>query len=212
MNKKIEEKDLKISSKNPLKMEKGRGIRSMVAHGIHVPRRKSAQDDRLKLPEGEEAFFDATQLDQQQQQQPQQQRQSATHRAFTDPKRKSNRDSPKEHEAGGEGYGEPHHDAGSPGSGSHGSHGSQQGAKAKLTNMSRNFFSKDKDKEKEKDKDKEKEKDKVKDKPKDKIKDKYKDKDVRKESAGFKSAQGGNKHQYLTFMLASTSELSHSLC
>ncbi|KAF9140514.1 hypothetical protein BGX30_006403 [Mortierella sp. GBA39] len=188
MNKRIEEKDLKTSSKNPLKLEKGRGIRSMVAHGIHVPRRKSAQDE--KLPEEEEAFFDATQLDQQQQQQPQQQRQSATHRAFTDPKRRSNRDSPKEHGASGEGYGEPLRDAGSPGSGSHGSHGSHQGAKAKLTNMSRSFFSKDKDKEKEKDKDKEKEKEKVKDKPKDRIKDKYKDKDVKKESAAFKSAQG----------------------
>ncbi|KAF9368362.1 hypothetical protein CPC16_005427, partial [Podila verticillata] len=54
MNKKIEEKDLKSSTNknhNPLKLDKARGIRSMVAQGIHVPRRKSAQDERFRLPD-----------------------------------------------------------------------------------------------------------------------------------------------------------------
>ncbi|KAF9107082.1 hypothetical protein BGX29_007444 [Mortierella sp. GBA35] len=180
MNKKIEEKDLK-TSKNPLKMDKGRGIRSMVAHGIYVPRRKSAQDERLKLPEGEESFLDSSAQGDQQQHQQQQQR-PTSNRSFTDPKRKSNRESHKDQEAGHDTtVADTHHDTGSPGSGSHGSH---QGAKAKLTNMSRSFFSKDKEKEKEK------EKEKLKEKPKDKIKDKYRDKDVRKESTAFKPTQG----------------------
>ncbi|KAF9920559.1 hypothetical protein FBU30_009602 [Linnemannia zychae] len=184
MNKKIEEKDLK-TSKNPLKMDK-RGIRSMVTHGIHVPRRKSAQDERLRLPEGEETFVEPTYGDQYQQQHQHQQqaRPAVSHRSFSDSKRKNNRESPKDQELGHDGAVDIHQDVSSLGSVSIGSHGSY-GAKAKLTNMSRNFFSKDKDKEKEK----EKEKEKVKDKSKDKIKDKSKDKDVRKESTVFRPPQ-----------------------
>ncbi|KAF9979936.1 Rho GTPase-activating protein 21 [Mortierella antarctica] len=187
MNKKIEEKDSK-THKGPLKMDKARGIRSMVAHGIHVPRRKSAQDERLKLPADDECSnshagnIDTTQHGESVQ------RPSTSRPTFTVPTRKSSRDQSKDlsstfkrDQDGSIGaLTERSEDmGGSPGSGSH------HGAKTKLSNMSRNFFSKDKDKDKEKEKDREKEKEKGKDREKDKgkykIMDKYKHKDLKKQ-------------------------------
>ncbi|KAG0050826.1 hypothetical protein BGZ83_004411 [Gryganskiella cystojenkinii] len=225
MNKKIEEKDLKVS-KNPLKPEKGRGIRSMVAQGIHVPRRKSAQDEKLKLPidsevsvptsggsSGAPSSVSQTTLGDSPKQQ-----QSGSGPIITYPKRKSSRDQSKE---GGSGLSStafpsfrkdhPHSqshpdfnseqsldpsDASSPGSSSH------HGAKAKLTNMSRNFFSKDKEKDKDKDRDEKKVKDKDaggkekdKEKKKDKVKDRYrlKERDSKKDfNNASKSLQGSS--------------------
>ncbi|KAF9277300.1 hypothetical protein BGZ68_009398 [Mortierella alpina] len=187
MNKKIEEKDSK-THKGPLKMDKARGIRSMVAHGIHVPRRKSAQDERLKLPADEEATNSHTGSFDNMQHSESSQRPSTSRPTFAVPTRKSSRDQSKDlsstfkrDQDGSIGAStETSEDVGgSPGSGSH------HGAKAKLSNMSRNFFSKDKDKEKEKDREKEKEKDKDKDREKDKskykIKDKHKHKDLKKQ-------------------------------
>ncbi|KAF9963888.1 hypothetical protein BGZ70_007124 [Mortierella alpina] len=185
MNKKIEEKDSK-THKGPVKMDKARGIRSMVAHGIHVPRRKSAQDERLKLPaEDEISSSHAGSVDNTQHGEPSQ-RPSNSRPTFTAPTRKSSREQSKDltstfkrdHDGSTGSLTERSEDVGgSPGSGSH------HGAKAKLSNMSRNFFSKDKDKEKEKDREKEKDKDKdrEKDKSKYKIKDKYKHKDLKKQ-------------------------------
>lgn len=206
MNKKIEGKDLKVS-KNPLKTEKARGIRSMVAQGIHVPRRKSAQDEKLRLPEVDNSSTAPTnqiagesptqQQQPQQPQQPQQQQQQLHHHPqlsgsgpISYPSRKSSKDQNKEGSTTFPSFRKDHShtqshpefstetspdpsDTSSPGSGS-GYHG---GAKAKLTNMSRNFFSKDREKEKEKDKEKDKVKDKdIREKDKEKKKDKFKDK------------------------------------
>ncbi|GJJ73068.1 hypothetical protein EMPS_05426 [Entomortierella parvispora] len=237
MNKKIEGKDLKVS-KNPLKIEKGRGIRSMVAQGIHVPRRKSAQDEKLRLPEVDNHSVAATNqsagdsprqhqqqsaspslsspqsLQQQQSQQPQllHHPQLSASGPISYPSRKSSRDQNKEGTTTFPSFRKDHShsqshpeftsetspdpsDTSSPGSGS-GYHGI---AKAKLTNMSRNFFSKDKEKEKEKDKEKDKikdkdHKDKDKEKKKDKLKDKYrsKEKEVKRDVDSTKSTLSGS--------------------
>ncbi|KAG0366976.1 Rho GTPase-activating protein 21 [Gamsiella multidivaricata] len=234
MNKKIEGKDLKTINKSPLKMDKARGIRSMVAQGIHVPRRKSAQDERLRLPAEEEPYHSHHTQNNEPQRSDPHLRHSTTastagapattatatnnhgSRQFSNPKRKSSRDqnnqgssSPfkKDQDTHASDYGsaEAGQDVGSPGSSS-----SHQGAKAKLTNMSRNFFSKDRDKEKERERDrdkdrdrerererekereKEKDRERQKDRSKDKAKDKYKEKGLRKEAVDPKAAQGGS--------------------
>ncbi|KAG0327640.1 hypothetical protein BGZ99_007221 [Dissophora globulifera] len=183
MNKKIEEKDLK-TQKNPIKNDKARGIRGMVAQGIHVPRRKSGQDDRLKLsPEDDNRRPPQPQpTDGAPPSQDQLSRQSTASSAtstasttatgnrpfLTHAKRTTSRDHGKdfskkdqepsataEHHASPDPSGQ---DVGSPSNIS-----SNQGAKAKLSNMSRSFFSKDKDREKDKEqKSKERSKDKVK--------------------------------------------------
>ncbi|KAF9190183.1 Rho GTPase-activating protein 21 [Haplosporangium sp. Z 767] len=187
MNKKIEEKDLK-TYKGPLKMEKTRGIRNMVAQGIHVPRRKSGQDERLRLSADEDVPSATQQTDGSQR--------TSTSRPFTNLKNKSSSDQFKDSTAfrkDGDGQMERQteiaQDIGSPGSGVH------HGKKTRLTNMSRNFFSKDKDKDKEREKERDKEKDKEKEKSKDRIKEKYKDKGKDKDSkhySGSKSVQGGS--------------------
>ncbi|KAF9574445.1 hypothetical protein EC968_006429 [Mortierella alpina] len=196
MNKKIEEKDSK-THKGPLKTDKARGIRSMVAHGIHVPRRKSAQDERLKLPAEDDSSHSHTGNVDTTHHSESFQRPSTSRPTFTVSTRKSSRDqsrdlssSFKRDQDGSIGtLTERHEDvSGSPGSGSH------HGAKAKLSNMSRNFFSKDKDKDKEKDREKEKEKEKDKEKEKEKgkykIKDKYKHKDLKKQGLVKSSSDG----------------------
>ncbi|KAG0263657.1 Rho GTPase-activating protein 21 [Mortierella polycephala] len=179
MNKKIEEKDFK-TYKGPLKMEKTRGIRNMVAHGIHVPRRKSGQDERLRLSADEDMPSATQQTDGSQR--------TSTSRSSTNTRCKGSSDQFKDSAPfRKDGNGHMEHqteiaqDVGSPGSGVH------PGKKTRLTNMSRSFFSKDKDKEREKEKDKEKSKDRIKE----KYKDKSKDKDSKYHN-GSKSAQGGS--------------------
>lgn len=179
----------------------------MVAQGIHVPRRKSAQDEKLRLPEVDSGSIahtnqiagdSPTQYHHQQQQQQQKSQQQPLHHhpqlsgsgPISYPSRKSSRDQNKEGSITFPSFRKDHShsqshpefttessqdpsDASSPGNGS-GYHG---GAKAKLTNMSRNFFSKDKEKEREKDKERDKIKDKdIKEKDKEKKKDRLKDK------------------------------------
>ncbi|KAF8985957.1 hypothetical protein BGZ46_000043 [Entomortierella lignicola] len=181
MNKKIEEKDYKSAQKNPLKTDKARGIRNMVTQGIHGPRRKSAQDEKLRLPNEED--YDALHNDSHTKQSPSGVSATPTNPPFAVPRRKSSRDQSKDLSSpipSRKDHDNNHHpteDVVSPGNGS-----SNQGAKAKLSNMSRNFFSKDKE---SKDKEKEKEKEKLKEKSKDKIKEK--NKDLKKEQG-----QGGS--------------------
>ncbi|KAF9354553.1 Rho GTPase-activating protein 21 [Mortierella sp. AD094] len=190
MNKKIEEKDNKSAQKNPLKMDKARGIRNMVTQGIHGPRRKSGQDEKLRLPTEEDTDTPHNENLTKQPSSGPTASTTATNRPFSTPRRKSSRDqgknlsspssSRKEHDAN-----HPHpeagHDVGSPGSNT-----SNHGAKAKLSNMSRSFFSKDKD---SKEKEKEKEKEKLKEKSKEKSKEKLKD--LKKEQGQGRMAQGG---------------------
>ncbi|KAG0343099.1 Rho GTPase-activating protein 21 [Podila horticola] len=193
MNKKIEEKDLKSTGKshNPLKLDKARGIRSMVAQGIHVPRRKSTQDERLRLPDEDTMVDDSHDAPLQ--------GTKPSGRPILHSKRTSSRDHSKDHKKDSESVSSivfiPSDMSGSPGSsgatGGTSLHlgGAAHNTKAKLSNMSRNFFSKDKDKdkEKEKEKDRDKDADKNKDRSKDKSKDKNKDKDTKK--APVKSTQ-----------------------
>lgn len=201
MNKKIEEKDLKSTNKsqNPLKLDKARGIRSMVAQGIHVPRRKSAQDERLRLPD-EDTLVDDSHDAPLQSHKP-------SGRPIATSKRTSSRDHSKDLKKDSEqdsissmvsslndASGSPSSGGMTGGSSLHLS-GAAHNTKVKLSNMSRNFFSKDKDKDKDKDKEKDrdkdadKNKDRSKDKSKDK-KDKEKDRDKDTKKALMKSTQG----------------------
>ncbi|KAF9998214.1 Rho GTPase-activating protein 21 [Entomortierella chlamydospora] len=188
MNKKIEGKN----HKSALKTDKTRGIRSMVAQGIHGPRRKSAQDEKLRLPTEEDidtSYNDILAKPSG--------AAASTNRAFSTPRRKSSRDqskdltspsSRKEYDANYP-YPEAGHDISSPGN-----YTSNYGAKAKLSNMSRNFFSKDKDskdKEREKEKEKEKEKERLKEKSKEKSREKFKD--LKKEQVQGRIVQGGSQ-------------------
>ncbi|KAG0093592.1 Rho GTPase-activating protein 21 [Podila epicladia] len=199
MNKKIEEKDLKSTNKNhnPLKLDKARGIRSMVAQGIHVPRRKSTQDERLRLPEEDTLVDDSHETPLQ--------GTKPSGRPILNSKRTSSRDHSKDLKKDSEQDSSSmvfnSNDAnGSPSSSVTGGSGLQlsgaaHNTKVKLSNMSRNFFSKDKDKEKEKEKDRDKDadknKDRSKDKSKDKQKDKEKDKDTKKAQANTTQVFGG---------------------
>ncbi|KAF9433946.1 Rho GTPase-activating protein 21 [Entomortierella beljakovae] len=175
MNKKIEAKDYKAAQKGPLKLDKSRGIRNIMAHGIHGPRRKSGQDERLRLPTEDDV--DASQNDGNRPVSGTTTSPAAPSRPYTIPNRKSSRDQTKESSSpslsrkdtdGERSTSNISQDLGSPGNST-----SNQSAKAKLSNMSRNFFSKDKD-GKEKEKDKEKYKDKSKDKLYEKQKQKHK--------------------------------------
>ncbi|KAF9215977.1 Rho GTPase-activating protein 21 [Podila verticillata] len=200
MNKKIEEKDLKSSTNknhNPLKLDKARGIRSMVAQGIHVPRRKSAQDERFRLPD-EDTLVDDSHDALLQSHKP-------SGRPIPTSTRTSSRDYSKDLKKDSEQdsissmVSSPNDASGSPSSGGVGGSslhlsGAAHNTKVKFSNMSRNFFSKDKDKDKDKekekdrDKDADKNKDRSKDKSKDK-KDKEKDKDKDTKKALMKSTQ-----------------------
>ncbi|KAI8350553.1 hypothetical protein B0O80DRAFT_458071 [Mortierella sp. GBAus27b] len=191
MNKKIEDNDSK-TNKPPLKADKARGIRNMVAHGIHVPRRRSTQDDKIKLTtEGDHGSRDESPHGHDHA--AEQPTAASTNRPFGNLKQRSNRElnkestSKKDQESGA-------HDHSSGelvDSGSGGTSGSlHHGAKAKLSNMSRNFFSKDKDKDKANDKEKAKER--VKERIWDKKNYKHKEKVPKKEQATLKtSSQDG---------------------
>ncbi|KAF9916122.1 hypothetical protein BX616_004559, partial [Lobosporangium transversale] len=209
MNKKIEENDLRSNSRNPLIADKARGIRNMMTQGIHVPRRKSAQDERLKLPVEEENHHESSNTG------PHPRYPlaiSTTGTANMTGSTSSNRSlsnligsshdqskdsSPvistpnkKDHEAIHVDS-HPHHsetgyEVGSPASYS----SSHHGTKGKFSNMSRNFFSKDKEKEsKEKEREDKKEKERHKEKSKEKSRDKSRDKESRKEQANTKPVQ-----------------------
>ncbi|KAG0036060.1 Rho GTPase-activating protein 21 [Podila clonocystis] len=178
MNKKIEEKDLKSTNKNhnPLKLDKARGIRSMVAQGIHVPRRKSAQDERLRLPDEDTLVDDSHDAPLQ--------GTKPSGRPISTSKRTGSRDHSKDHRKDSE-----QDSVSSMVSGPNDASGSSlqlsgaaHNTKVKLSNMSRSFFSKDKDKDKDKEKDREKDADQNKDRSKDKSKDKYKDKEKDKDT------------------------------
>ncbi|KAF9579982.1 hypothetical protein BGW38_003543, partial [Lunasporangiospora selenospora] len=247
MNKKIEEKEMKTMMKNPLKTDKARGIRNMVAHGIHVPRRKSGQDERLRLPD---ETTDPT-LNSKRDQPPHYHRvetMPAQHstpgpspspsstsgammaRPVPIPQRHSSREQAKdlsspastqtsssrkdqdlESQSGSL--------IGNDSSGNYSSTSALQGAafqtKSKLTNMSRSFFSKDKDREKDKDKEKEKSKEKSKDKSKDKqLKNKFKtESPTSTTSAGASSPLGSQVFGgYLTIEEGRTVPMVVELC
>ncbi|KAF9336476.1 Rho GTPase-activating protein 21, partial [Podila minutissima] len=198
MNKKIEEKNVKSTNRNhnPLKLDKTRGIRSMVAQGIHVPRRKSTQDERLRLPD-EETLVDDSHDAPLQDTKP-------SGRPILNSKRTSSRDHSKDYRRDSEQDSSSmvfnSNDAsGSPSSGVTGGSslqlsGAAHNTKVKLSNMSRSFFSKDKDKDKEKDRnrDADKNKDRSKDKSKDKHRDKEKDKDTKKAQVKSTQVFGGS--------------------
>ncbi|KAF9422288.1 hypothetical protein BGZ94_008614 [Podila epigama] len=224
MNKKIEEKDQKNTSKshNPLKMDKARGIRNMVAQGMHVPRRKSAQDERLRLPaedtlveepnssppasttsnHGATSTPTSISTNSHQRASSTATTTSTTGSRPSTSKRTSSRDQSKdlkreqEHEFSpvssppAETVGSPNNNGNttSGGSGSALLHGSNLN-KVKFSNLSRNFFSKDKDKDKEKEKEKEREKEKEKEKEREKEKNKDKQKDRNSKKPPVKSTQ-----------------------
>ncbi|KAG0349616.1 Rho GTPase-activating protein 12 [Podila humilis] len=197
MNKKIEEKEMKSANKslNPLKLDKARGIRSIVAQGIHVPRRKSTQDERLRLPDEdtlvEDLHDEAQSLN----------HQKGTAGRLSTTKRTSSREQSKdlwrdsEQDSGSSIVSNPIAGVGAYPS-STGGPGvpvlAAQNTKAKLSNMSRNFFSKDKDSDKTKDRPKDKGKDKHKDKEKEKDKDKDNGRDSKKTAVRSTQVFGGS--------------------
>lgn len=199
LNKIVEEENHPKTHKNPLKTDKARGIRNIVAHGIPVPKRRTTQDDKSKQSGESDRPLRSESSSSQGHDHPSEipsatsTTVTATNKSFS---RKSSREqnrglsstSPskkeQDHSTVGHKSGESSADLGA-GSSHH-------GAKAKLSNLSRNFFSKDKDKDKEKEKEKEKERVKVKDHEKERDKEKDKDKDRSKNRIWDKK---GNKHK-----------------
>ncbi|KAF9113006.1 hypothetical protein BGX27_002402, partial [Mortierella sp. AM989] len=168
MNKKIEEKEHKSLQKHPLNMEKAILIRNKVAQGIQGTRRKSTPGERLRSPteESTDPLYNDSHA-----------KQPAagitpftaiSSRSFSTPKQKSSRDQSKDYSSPLSSKKENDVTHYSSETGLDVGNSSNQSAKAKkFSNISRNFFSKDKDG---------KEKDKEKEKPKERSKDKFKEK------------------------------------